>query len=129
LWSATFPFNKHLWTSSFALWTGGVSLALLGACYGVIELRGAWKWLRPLEWFGRNSLLSYFLSGLLYGLQEFVSIHGADGRMNVKLWITNILFGSWLQPRAASLAYALVFTALCLLMMAELHRRKVYLKI
>lgn len=128
-WSYSFPFNKHLWTSSFALWTGGGSLAAFGATYGAIEARGAWPWLHPLEWFGRNSLLSYFLSGLGYGAQEFVSIHGVEGRVNVKLWLTTSLFGSWLAPQAASLAYALCYTALCLLVMSEFHRREMYLKI
>lgn len=128
-WSAVFPLNKHLWTSSFALYTGGLSLAAYGVCFGVVEIRGSQGWGRPFEWFGRNALLSYFLSGLGYGAQEFVSMAGASGRMSLKLWATTLLFSSWLKPQAASLAYALAYTGLCLWLMRHLHRREIFLKV
>ena len=61
---------------------------------------------------GRRALMVYVLAGLAYGIQEFVRMPLPDGSAgNLKLWLNASLFGSWLPPRAASLAYALVFTA------------------
>lgn len=110
LWSLILPLNKHLWTSSFALFTGGLALAGLGGCLFLIEGRPA-PWVRPFEALGRRALAVYLLAGFIYGVQEFVSVTlpgGAPG--NVKLWLTATLFAPWMTAKCASLAYALVFT-------------------
>lgn len=41
LWDQSFPINKNLWSSSFVLWAGGLSLMLLGLFYLVIDV---WRW-------------------------------------------------------------------------------------
>lgn len=110
VWSARLPLNKHLWTSSYAVFAGGLSLAGLGLCLRLVEERPA-RWARPFEGLGRRALAAYVLAGLAYGIQEFVRVPlpgGAPG--NLKLMLTASLFGSWLPPKAASLAYALAFT-------------------
>jgi predicted acyltransferase len=57
------PLNKNLWTSSFVLLTGGLSLALLGLFYLLIDV---WR-LKPLFFFftviGMNSITIYLLEG------------------------------------------------------------------
>ncbi|MEO0375657.1 MAG: DUF5009 domain-containing protein, partial [Cyanobacteria bacterium P01_A01_bin.17] len=40
VWSIWFPINKKLWSSSFVLFTVGLALLLLAACYELIEVRG-----------------------------------------------------------------------------------------
>ena len=112
LWSLSFPLNKHLWTSSFALVTGGLCLAVLA---GFILLTGdkpkAWE--APLESLGRHALGAYVGAGFVYGILEYVGARLPDGsRGNLKLWLNAHLFASWLPPRAASLAFAVAFTAL-----------------
>src|SRR5262245_32067716 len=42
LWSFQLPIIKHLWTSSYVLYTAGWSCLLLGACYGVVDGLG-WR--------------------------------------------------------------------------------------
>ncbi len=127
LWSRWFPINKHLWTSSYALFAGGLALMGLSACYWTIEIAGLKAWGRPFEIFGRNPLLSYFLSGLFYGLQGWVRLPWAGG-ISVKNWLDAHLFAWWLSPMNASLAYACAYLLVCLAGMAELHRRRLYLK-
>ncbi|HAZ09282.1 MAG TPA: DUF5009 domain-containing protein [Elusimicrobia bacterium] len=113
VWGRFFPVNKHLWTSSYALLSGGLAVAGLGALALTIEGRTA-RWAAPFEALGRHALTAYILSGLLYGIQEFVVVRLPDGAQgNVKLWLVARLFDPWLSARAASLAYALAFTALC----------------
>lgn len=110
LWSTILPLNKHLWTSSFALFTGGLALAGLAGCLLLIEGRPA-DWAKPFEALGRHALSVYLLAGFLYGVQEYVSVTlpgGAAG--NIKLWLTARLFEPWMTAKAASLSYAAVYT-------------------
>ncbi len=129
LWAVTFPLNKQIWTSSFALLTGGIALIGLGACYAFLDENRGWKSCvgRPLEVLGRNPLIAFFASGLFYGLQTFVPI--SPGKLNLKLWITERFFGAWLSPPDASLAYALAYAALCTGALAILYRKKIFVKI
>lgn len=128
-WSPWFPINKTLWTSSYALVTAGVGLAALAFCFWAVELRQAAFWTKPFEVFGRNSLLAYVLSGLFYGAQEFAQRPMPDGSPgDVKLWLTAKIFGSWLGPKDASLAYALACTLLCLAVLAVFQSKRSILK-
>lgn len=126
-WSAVLPLNKHLWTSSYALFTAGLAMAALAACLYAVEGRAA-AWAGPFEALGRRALLWYVASGFFYGIQEFVDVRMPGGVANVKLWLTATLFEPWLPPQAASLAYGLVYTALiaagALLVAKRLDRRQ-----
>lgn len=109
-WAAALPLNKHLWTSSYALFSGGLSLSGLAACLRLVEGRPA-RWALPFEALGRRALAAYVLAGLAYGIQEFIRVPLPDGSPgNLKLLLTAVLFGAWLPAKAASLAYALAFT-------------------
>jgi predicted acyltransferase len=122
-WSASFPLNKHLWTSSFALVTGGLCLTGLA---GFLLLAGERpvRWEAPLEALGRHALGAYVGAGFVYGVLEFVGARLPDGsRGNLKLWLNAHLFASWLPPRTASLAFAVVFTALAALAACRVDSR------
>jgi predicted acyltransferase len=58
-WGLQFPVIKKLWTSSYVLVAGGYSMMLLGAFYGLIDVKGwrwwAWAWV----WIGGNAILLY----------------------------------------------------------------------
>jgi predicted acyltransferase len=60
LWNFWFPINKNLWTSSFALFTGGFALVFLAFLYWVLEIkqwRGAWT--MPILVFGTNAIAGF----------------------------------------------------------------------
>lgn len=120
LWSFVLPLNKHLWTSSYALFTGGMVLSTLGALIWLTEIRGFRFWARPFEVFGRNPLLCYMLSGVIYGALEFV---------HLKTPACRLLFETWLSPKAASAAFALLIVAGTWSVMAVLDRKRIYLRI
>ena len=61
-WSYWHPINRHIWTSSLILWTGGFSFLLLALFHGVIDVAGFRRWTFPLVVIGANSLLAYVLS-------------------------------------------------------------------
>lgn len=59
LWNIVFPINKNLWTSSFVLEVGGLSLLLLACFYYVIDVLGYKKWAFFFTIIGMNSILIY----------------------------------------------------------------------
>lgn len=112
LWGMWFPINKSLWTSSYVLWAGGLSLLLLALCYWMNEIKSLKKWSRPFEIFGLNALLAYVLHVFFLKLQAFIIIPRANGTSsNLRLLITEHLFG-WTSLENASLLYAVCYTIL-----------------
>jgi predicted acyltransferase len=94
-----------------------------------VEVKSLREWGLPFEIFGRNSLASYLLSELFYGLQEFTRVRMADGSHgDLKLWICAKAFG-WLGPPIASLTYTVCYLALFLGLMDIFYRRKIFVKI
>lgn len=71
-WSLDFPINKILWTSSFVLWAGGWSLALLAVFYFVIDMQGFRRWAFVFTVIGMNPITMYLM-------QDFVDF-GATAR-------------------------------------------------
>ena len=59
LWSFHFPINKHLWSSSMALWAGGWCFLLLGLFYLVIDVWGCRRWAFPFVVVGMNAITAY----------------------------------------------------------------------
>ncbi|AKD54404.1 acyltransferase family protein [Spirosoma radiotolerans] len=59
LWNFIFPINKNLWTSSFVLVTGGLSLSLLSIFYWIIDVKGIKGWTFFFTVIGMNSILIY----------------------------------------------------------------------
>src|SRR5579862_709039 len=59
LWNLDFPINKNLWTSSFVLNVGGLSLILLSVFYYIIDVLGYRRWAFFFRVIGMNSILIY----------------------------------------------------------------------
>lgn len=61
VWGLHFPIFKRLWTSSFILLTGGMSLLFLGMFYWIIDILKFQKWSFYLVVVGMNSLTIYLI--------------------------------------------------------------------
>lgn len=59
LWSLHFPINKHLWSSSFILLTGGMAFLSIALFYWVIDILKYQKWTFFFTVIGMNSLTIY----------------------------------------------------------------------
>ncbi|MCK4645353.1 MAG: DUF5009 domain-containing protein [Candidatus Aminicenantes bacterium] len=64
IWGFVFPIIKHLWTSSFVLFSGGVCLLLLALFYMVIDVKGWQKWAFGFKVIGLNAILVYMATRL-----------------------------------------------------------------
>jgi len=59
LWIFSFPIIKHLWTSSFVLYSAGWCFLLLALFYLVIDVLGLKKWAFPFVVIGMNAIAVY----------------------------------------------------------------------
>jgi len=119
-WNSFFPINKALWTSSYVLFTAGLALQFLALCYWVIDIKGYRRWAWPFEVFGVNALALFVGSALMVKLMALFKVQG---------WIFRNLFLSWATPINASLAYAIGFILVWLLLMWLLYRKRVFIKV
>lgn len=115
LWNLDFPINKNLWTSSFVLNVGGISLLLMALFYYVIDVLGHQKWAFFFKVIGMNSILIY-LSG------HFISWHyTANGFFK---WLFQLCGEPW----------GAVMLALCVLLIKWLflyfmYKKKIFLRV
>jgi len=65
IWNQFFPINKNLWTSSFVLQCGGISLLLMSLFYYIIDILGYIKWAFFFKVIGMNSILIYMAGGFI----------------------------------------------------------------
>ena len=64
LWGIWFPIIKHLWTSSFVLFSGGICFILLGIFYLFIDVWGFRNWAFPFKVIGMNAIFVYMITRL-----------------------------------------------------------------
>jgi len=125
-WDMFFPINKKLWTSSYVLYAGGISMVMLAASIWLIDIQ---KWRNGIGFFlvfGANPLFAYILSEVLIISFQYIS-WGND--MNVQTWIFERVFKPMDGQELGSFLFALFFMLLCWLVCRWLYVRKIYVKI
>jgi predicted acyltransferase len=123
-WGTYFPINKSLWTSSYVVFTAGVALLILAACYWLIEIKRWTWWTGPFVVLGVNALAVFFLSTLLaIALVRLHVTSGGGPPRALQAVLFDGWFRPWLGPAAASLAWALANVLLWLLAMWPLYRK------
>jgi predicted acyltransferase len=127
LWGLSFPVNKPLWTSSYALLMAGLAALVLAACHWVIEVRGRRGWAAPFALLGVHALTLFFLSSLMAKVLFIVRV-GAGGP-RLQTWLFEHVFAPWASPVDASLAYALAYVLLWWALMWALDRSGLRLRV
>ena len=96
LWHLVFPLNKNLWSSSFVLFAGGLSLALLAAFYLVIDVWGFRRWSLFFVVIGMNAITIYLLEAFVDfdGLAAVVFAH-APRKLHAGLLPLGGIFLRW----------------------------------
>ncbi|UCC97175.1 MAG: DUF5009 domain-containing protein [Phycisphaerales bacterium] len=114
VWNIWFPIIKHLWTSSFVLYSGGFCFLLLALFYLVIDVWGLKKWSFGFVVIGSNAIAVYMATHLV----SFRSIGGVfvDG--------LEPYVGNWLVFIRAVAGFAIVW-----LILWWMYRKKSFIKI
>ncbi|HEY3288381.1 MAG TPA: DUF5009 domain-containing protein [Gemmatimonadaceae bacterium] len=130
MWNWAFPINKGLWTSSYVLFTSGMAAVAIATITWIIDIQGVTWWTRPLVIYGVNPLVAFAGSGLMARIIYSLWKVEFDGKqMSVQAAVYNSVFASWLEPRNASLAFAICFVLFWYAVLAVLHRRNLILKV
>ena len=121
VWDWFFPFNKNLWSSSFVLYTAGLSTLTLAALYWFVDLKKMGN-NNPLFYmgkvFGANAITAYVLHGLFARLATPVR----DGFMATLLEVG-------IAGELASLLWAFAYTLFIFAIAFVMYKRKLFLKL
>jgi predicted acyltransferase len=136
------PINKRIWTSTFALLSGGVSLFVFALLYWILDvrntdLRNSSRWMKPAisfaSIFGTNAIFAFVLSSIITGSLDAIHLHSGsrigDTALSLHQAAHQYLFASWLPPRIGSLGYALAIVALNAALLYPLYRKRIFLRL
>ena len=115
IWNLFFPINKNLWTSSFVLQCGGLSMLLMALFYYLIDILGYNKWAFFFKVIGVNSILIYMSSQFInwnYTTNSFFK------------WLFNIVG----QPYE-SVIYVICLLTIQWIFLYLLFKRKIFLRV
>jgi predicted acyltransferase len=101
IWNLDFPINKNLWSSSFVMHVGGLSLLLMALFYYVIDVLGFKKWAFFFKVIGMNSILIYISSHFIKWTYTNTSLFGWLGQLigdpyNIVVMAITFLLVKWL---------------------------------
>lgn len=130
LWSQRLPFNKRLWTSSYALLAAGISCLLLAACFWLIDMhKRNGRALLFFEVFGTNAIFAYLLSELLAATLDNVHVYRNGNASSLKQIIVVPLIEGTPSASFGSLVYSLSFVLVCFCFTWLLYRKQIFLRL
>ena len=129
LWGLVFPINKPLWTSSYVLYTGGISMILFAVLYLVIDVLEIRWWTGFFRVFGVNALFIYVMAGLWTKCMLLIRIGSASDSVTLYSWLYKHIFVPVAGNMNGSLLFALFQVFLMWLLGVVLYRRKIFIKI
>jgi predicted acyltransferase len=123
------PINKRIWTSTFVLFSGGVSLLVFSALYFVLDIRRWRWWTAPLLVFGTNAIPAFALSNVITVLTDRIHVNAHGARLTLHQWAFRDVFATWLQPVHASLAYAIFIVLVNMALLWPLYKKRIFLRV
>lgn len=124
-WSGVLPFNKKLWTSSYALCSIAIDLMVLAWLVFVIDMRGLRRWAGFFEVFGRNTLFIY----LLAELGQIAMGRLRWGEYNLFDGLYFYVFRPLAGDKPGSLLFAMLYMLMCWGVAWWLDRKRIYIRL
>jgi len=131
VWNLSFPINKHLWTSSFVLFSGGLSLVTLALLYWVVEIK-QWRgvWTMPILVFGMNAVAGFVADALVWGPGYSFTAKGPKGADISWHEVANARLGALgMNAANTSVLYSLGAVLFCWVVLWMLWRKRIFLKV
>lgn len=129
VWDLFFPINKKLWTSSYVMYAGGISMMLLAASVWLVDVLNWRNGAGFFFTFGANSLFAYLLSEVLIIFWDSISWGAGDSATNVRDWIFSHVFAPIDSGELGSFLFALSYMLLCWLICRWLYVKKIFIKL
>ena len=112
------PLVKRIWTPSWALFSAGAGMAVLGILYGLVDMAGFRRAAWPLIVVGMNSIVVYLMHYLCDDwIQATLTTHFGEQIFGV--------FGEPFAPLVARVLVLLVMWLVCV----YLYRQKIFVRI
>lgn len=124
-WGLIFPVNENLWTSSFVMVTSGFASMLLGLLYFLIDIRGNTRGISPGVIFGANAITAYVLADIFALFFYLLPIGGSTLNHHAVAGLAQ----TGMDPRLASMLYALFFVGIIFIPAYLLYQRKIFIKL
>jgi len=109
-----FPINKRIWNSSMTLFSGGICCILISVVYYIVDVKEKGKGLGWLEYYGKNSILAYFIGETVSFSSISVSLLHGFGP----------ILGDWYPVLISTSNGAILF-----LILMFLHKKNIFLKV
>jgi predicted acyltransferase len=127
--SPSMPLIKKIWTSTFAIYSGGIALLTFSIFYFVLDIKRWTRWSTPLLIFGTNAILAFALSNIITTLTDRIHVTtSAGGTFPIHQWLYQILATN-LLPIHASLVYAVTIVLFNLALIYPLYRKRIFLRL
>ena len=124
-WDYIFPINKHIWTSSYVLYSSGLAMIVLAMSMWIIDEK---KYANNIKFglvFGSNAITAYVLHGIVWRLFQFPVINGVGFQ---KFWMdTGTSIG--LPAKFVSFDWAIFYTLVIYFIVYQLYKRKIFIKV
>ncbi len=125
VWNWDFQLNENIWSSSFVLLTSGMASMTIAACIYFIEILDYKKWAQFGIIYGMNAISVYVLADILAKLFYGMSIGGSSLNMH----FFNALNGAGVNPKMASMFYALIYVFINFIPAWLLYRKRIFIKL
>lgn len=129
IWSTVFPINKPLWTSTYVLLTGGMSLIILALIYLIVDVLEIKWWTPFFRVFGLNALFIYTMAGLWTKTMFLIKIGTESETINLYSWLYLKICVPLFGNLNGSLLFAIIQVLLMWILGYILYRKKVFIKI
>ena len=130
MWNWSFPINKSIWTSSYVLFTAGMACVAIATIMWIVDVQQIKRWTNPFVIYGMNPMVAFVGSGVMarciYSIFT-VNYHGKSTALESAIYQAG--FASWLEPRNASLAFALTFVLFWFGILYVLYRKRIFFKV
>lgn len=130
MWNWSFPINKSIWTSSYVLFTAGMACVSLATIMWLVDMKGFDGWTRPFVIYGMNPILAFVGSGVMARIiYSLIKVDYQGKSIPLQSAIYQAGFASWLEPKNASLAFALSYVLFWYVVVYLLYRKQIFLKV
>lgn len=130
MWSWSFPINKGIWTSSYVLFCAGMAAMAIATIMWLVDVHQMKRWTKPFVIYGLNPTVAFVGSGIMARCIYSIFKVNYDGQqIALQAAVYRSGFASWLEPKNASLAFALSFVLFWFVILYVLYRRNIVLKV
>jgi predicted acyltransferase len=127
--SLFYPPIKQIWTGSFALFSSGVALAVLGCFALLVRNERLGNLLFPVKVYGSNALLVFIISGITFATFDTPFIPVGEEIVSFRTLGYNVFSSFMPDGQSASFAFAFAFVCLLFPLLWFLYSRRWFLKI